>query len=198
MEDLGSKSAEVAGQRFMMQRSIPSSRAQQAGFSILEMLLATVILLIGLIAVAQLVPASILLNYRNRTDSSALVFAQRELDQMLSQPLNPPSSPPSFTDVEGNLCYLGDPTKPNQLVGTTVHSGIGNVPVIDFTSTVANYNFTYQDGTDPSGITYDVRWAVIITGDGSTAFSKRFILGIRQAGGNGYFQPITLDTTVTK
>ena len=41
-----------------------------------------ILLLVGLVAVAQLVPASILMNYRNRTDSSALVFAQRQLDQM--------------------------------------------------------------------------------------------------------------------
>jgi len=51
---------------------------------------------------------------------------------------------------------------------------------------------------DPSGTTYDVRWAVIITGSGGTASSKRFILGVRQVGGNGYFQPITLDTMVEK
>jgi type II secretory pathway pseudopilin PulG len=182
----------------MMQRLFHSSRNRQEGFSILEMLLATVILLVGLVAIAQLVPASILLNYRNRTDSSALVFAQRELDQMLAQPLNPPTSPPSFTDAEGNLCYLGDPTKPNQIVGTNVLSGLGNVPNIDFSSTVANYHFTFQDGTDPSGIKYDVRWAVITTGNGATASSKRFILGVRQVGGSGYFQPITLDTMVSK
>jgi hypothetical protein len=138
------------------------------------------------------------MNYRNRTDSSALVFAQRELDQMLSQPLNPTTGPPSFTDAEGNFCYLGDPTQPNQLVGTNVLLGLGNVPIIDFTSSVPNYNFTYQDPADPSGITYDVRWAVIITGNGTTASSKRIILGIRQVGGNGYFQPITLDTMVVK
>jgi type II secretory pathway pseudopilin PulG len=181
-----------------MQRSLTRLRSSQEGFSILEMLLATVILLVGLVAIAQLVPASILLNYRNRTDSSALVFAQRELDQMLAQPLNPSSSPPSFTDAEGNLCYLGDPTQPNQLRGTNVVLGLGNVPIIDFSSTVPNYNFTYQDPTDPSGTTYDVRWAVITTGNGTIASSKRFILGVRQVGGNGYFQPITLDSMVGK
>jgi prepilin-type N-terminal cleavage/methylation domain-containing protein len=181
-----------------MQHTSTKSLTGQRGFSLLEMLLATVILLVGLVAIAQLVPASILLNFRNRTDSSALVFAQRELDQMLAQPLNPSSSPPSFTDAEGNLCYLGDPTKPNQVMGTTVKLGLGNVPIIDFTSSVANYNFTYQDPTDPSRTTYDVRWAVITTGNGVTASSKRFILGVRQAGGSGYFQPITLDTMVGK
>jgi prepilin-type N-terminal cleavage/methylation domain-containing protein len=181
-----------------MQQSSIRSRPAESGFSLLEMMLATVILLVGLVAIAQLVPASILLNFRNRTDSSALVFAQRELDQMLAQPLNPPTNPPSFTDGYGNLCYLGDPTKPNQLVGTNVLAGLNSAPIIDFTSNIANYNFTYQDPTDPSGVTYDVRWAVITTGNGTTASSKRFILGVRQAGGNGYFQPITLDAMVGK
>jgi len=178
--------------------SFPRSPGTQSGFSLLEMLLATVILLVGLVAIAQLIPASILLNSRNRTDSSALVFAQRELDQMISQPLNPTSSPPSFTDAYGNLCYLGDPTQPNIVVGTNVIAGLNSAPIIDFSSSVSNYNFTYQDPTDPSGTTFDVRWAVITTGNGVTASSKRFILGVRQLGGSGYFQPITLDTMVSK
>jgi len=175
------------------------TRRTEKGFSILEMMLATVILLVGLVAIAQLVPASILLNYRNRTDSSALVFAQRELDQMLSQPLNLAGSPPQFTDAEGKVCSLGDPTQPNQIVGTAVVA-LNNQPIIDFTSSVPGYNFLYTDPTDPSQTTYDVRWAVITTGNGTSTgvYSKRFILGIRQQGGNGYFQPITLDTMVER
>jgi len=171
----------------------------QRGFSILEMMLATVLLLVGLVAVAQLVPASILMNYRNRTDSSALVFAQRELDQMLDQPL----TANSFTDALGNTCQLGDPTVTNSVQGSAVTT-LNNQAIIVFNSPhpplapTNGYGFTYADPNDPSGTTYDVRWAVIITGSGGTASSKRFILGVRQVGGNGYFQPITLDTVVEK
>ena len=75
----------------------------QRGFSILEMMFATVILLVGLVAIAQLVPASILLNHQNRLDSSALVFAQRELDFMIGQPL----ILTSFTDPQGVYCPGG-------------------------------------------------------------------------------------------
>src|SRR6266704_4880579 len=163
------------------------------GFSLLEMMFATIILLVGLVAIAQLVPASILLNYRNRMDSSALVFAQRELDQMLDQPI----TANSFVDALLNTCQLGNPAVPNSVQGTNVLS-LNNQAMIDFTSSVSGYNFTYQVPTDPSGTTYDVRWAVIITGNGSTASSKRFMLGVRQVGGNGYFQPITLDPIVAK
>ncbi len=184
-----------------MQRATTKSRNRQKGFSILEMLLATVILLVGLVAVAQLVPATILLNYRNRMDSSALVFAQRQLDVILDQPLNPLGN--SFTDPQGNTYLLGDPAIPNRVQGANVVS-VNNQTLIDFGGAIPpayptnGYGFTYQDPADPNGPTYDVRWAVIVTGNGSVAASKRYILGVRQVGGNGFFLPITLDTMVTK
>src|SRR5882672_3774006 len=179
-----------------MLSALTKRRSRKRGFSILEMLLATVILLVGIVAVAQLVPASILLNFRNRTDSSAMVFAQRELDQMLDQPL----SATSFTDAALNVCNLGDPAQPNQLVGSSITTYNGQA-IIDFNSALQpGYYFTYLDPTDPSRVTYDVRWAVIITGGGTstTVFSKRIVIGVRQQGGSGYFQPITLDTMVQK
>jgi len=177
-----------------MRLSFTKFRDGQRGFSILEMMIATVILLVGLVAIAQLVPASILLNYRNRTDSSALVFAQRELDQFLDQQL----SATSFTDALGKTCNLGNPATRNTIVGSPV-TVINNQALIDFTAAqVTNYSFTYQDPTDPSGTMYDLRWAVIITGNGTRVFAKRFIFGVRQQGGSGYFQPVTLDTMVEK
>ena len=184
-----------------MQRSVTRLRALQEGFSLLEMMFATVILLVGLVAVAQLVPASILLNYHNRSDSAALVFAQRQLDTILDQPLNPPGN--AFTDSQGNTYQLGDPTAPNVLQGTNVVNFNGYT-VINFGGSLPpayptnGYAFSYQDPTDPNGTTYDVRWAVIITGNGTTASSKRFILGVRQLSGSGFSLPITLDTMVSK
>jgi type II secretory pathway pseudopilin PulG len=178
-----------------MHSSFTSLREEQSGFSILEVMLATVILLVGLVAIAQLVPASIFMNYRNRNDSSAMVFAQRELDQFVDQPL---SLPVTFNDALGNTCSLGNPAAPNTVQGSPVLV-INNQAIINFgAAPVTNFSFTYQDPTDPSGTTYDVRWAVIITGNGSKVSSKRFILGVRQQGGNGYFQPVTLDTMVER
>jgi prepilin-type N-terminal cleavage/methylation domain-containing protein len=178
-----------------MKDSMTRLRVRQQGFSILEMLIATVILLVGLVSVAQLVPASLLMNYRNRMDSSALVFAERRLDEMLDQPL----TSNSFVDDLGNTCQLGNPANPNVIQGTNVVN-LNNEALIDFSGATPpdGYAFTYQDPKDPNGITYDVRWAVIVTGNGSTASSKRFILGVRQLGGNSFSLPVTLDTTVAK
>jgi prepilin-type N-terminal cleavage/methylation domain-containing protein len=169
-------------------------RSSDKGFSIVEMMLATVILLVGLVAIAQLVPASIFLNYQNRNRSSALVFAQRQLDQFLDQPLNSTV----FTNAEGQPCQLGDPAINNAAQGTNVVT-YNNQAVIDFNSSIPGYNFTYfENPLIPNGLQYDVRWAVILTKNGTTVYSKRFILGIRQQGGTGYFPPITLEAMVEK
>jgi len=169
-------------------------RKRERGFSLLEMLFATVILLVGLVAIAQLVPASIYLNYQNRNNSSALVFAQRQLDQMLDRPL----TDTVFTNAEGKVCKLGDPAINNPAQGTNVVT-YQNQAVIDFNSSIAGYNFTYfENPLIPNGLQYDVRWAVILTKVGTIVYSKRFILGVRQAGGEGYFPPITLEAMVEK
>jgi prepilin-type N-terminal cleavage/methylation domain-containing protein len=166
---------------------------RQAGFTLLEVIIATVVLLVGVVAVAQLVPSSIALNAANRYNSSALAFAQRELDQMLDQPLA--AGTPSFTDAQGFTCNLGDSSSPNTVVGSPVIV-VNNTPVIDFTAaTVTGYNETYADSSDSNGVTYDVRWAVITN---ANATSKRFLVGAQKRGGDRPEAPVTLDVMVEK
>ena len=185
------------------QRQSISARTNQRGFTLTEVLIAIIILLVGIVAVAQLVPASIGSNSANRNDSAALVFAQRQMDLFVGQPLNMSISPPAFTEtIDGQTftCYLGDPTQPsNTAVGSPL-SVFYNQMVIDFSAATAdNYNFTYQDPNDPFGMVYDVRWAVITTTNSShLVTSKRFILGVRRKGGNGIYNPVTLDTILSK
>src|SRR5277367_4793023 len=120
----------------------------QRGFTITEVLIAIVIMLVGIVAVAQLVPASIGSNSANRNDSSALVFAQRQMDQFLNQPLNNTAWIETI-DSQTFTCNLGDPTQPNVVVGSP-YATFYNQLVIDFSATpVANYSFVYHDPNDP-------------------------------------------------
>jgi type II secretory pathway pseudopilin PulG len=188
------------GLRVRMTRMPGIKKRRDAGFSLLETMMATVVLIIGLVGVAQLVPASMLLNSGNRTNSSSLVLAQRELDQMIAQPLVPPTNPPGFTDAQGIFCYLGDPTKPNQLVGSPIMVA-NNRPVIDFAQDpVIGYSYAtpYIDPNDPTRAQWDIRWAVITTTNGPVITGKRFIVGARQVGGTGFVLPVTLDTVVNR
>src|SRR5438270_5593891 len=84
----------------------------QRGFSILEMILASAILMVGIVSVMQLVPASLRGSLDNRMDTLATVIAQRELDQMLGQPL----SVSSFTDKDGHAVSLGGAGSPGASV----------------------------------------------------------------------------------
>ncbi|HEY1482069.1 MAG TPA: prepilin-type N-terminal cleavage/methylation domain-containing protein [Candidatus Acidoferrum sp.] len=178
---------------------------QQQGFTLVEMMIATIVVLVGLVAVAQLVPASALLNAGNRNDGTALVFAQRELEFIREQPLGVPiAPPPTFSDPLGVLCPaatncgLGDPAQPLQLIGSPVVAGA--TPIIDFSAAqVPGYGFTYIDPNDPFGASYDVRWAVItFTNTQNVTTGRRIILGVFRRGMRTPTLPITLDTMVEK
>jgi len=186
-----------------MSHKLANRRSGQQGFTLTEMLIAVVVVLFGLVAVAQLVPTSVVLNSNSRNDGTALVFAQREMDAMRTQPL----SALSFSDPQGVLCplsqncLLGDPTQPLQVIGSPVVMFNG-VPVIDFTaSQVAGYSFNplYTDPNDPLGATYDVRWAVITnTNTSHVVISRRILLGVFRRGMQSPTLPVTLDVQVEK
>jgi type II secretory pathway pseudopilin PulG len=182
--------------------TIRRRRASERGFTLVEMLMATTIVIVGLVAVAQLVPSSVMQNSNNRNDGTALVFAQREMELIREQPL----TAAFFTDTLGVLCpfgqqcMLGDPTQPGQLVGSPVVL-FQNSPIVDFTQApVTGYSFVYTDPNDPAGVVTDVRWAVV-TGVNPTSgvvTSRRIILGVFRRGMRSPSFPVSLDVMVEK
>ncbi len=171
----------------------------ERGFTLLEVLIATVILLVGMVAVAQLVPISLTINSGNRTGSTALVIEQRMLEQMLDQPLTVFSCiAPACPDAQTATWTLGNSATPRTIVGSPVTT-VNNSPAIDFSAgLVPGYSETVADPEDPYGANYDVRWAVVIYANGTHVTGRRFLIGARQIGGQGYFLPLTLDAMVEK
>jgi len=176
--------------------------AGQRGFTLTEMLIATLVVLVGLVAVAQLVPASVMLNANNRNDGTALVFAQRQMEAMRAQSLGATtfSDPQGVYCPSGQTCQLGDPTQPGSVVGSPAVVGNSNLAMIDFTATqVSGYSFTYTDPNDPFGASYDVRWAVVtVVNPQNVVTGKRILLGVFRRGMQAPTLPITLDTMVEK
>ncbi len=176
------------------------ARGRQSGFTLVELLVATVIILVGLVAVAQLVPTSVLMNSNNRNDGTALVFAQHEMEAIRALPLSQTtfSDPLGVICPPGNTCQLGDPAQPGILVGSPVNAGAGS-PIIDFSADPVNgYNFTYIDPNDPYGAAYDVRWAVVTMTNGTVTTGRRIILGVFRRGMKSTALPVTLDTMVSR
>jgi len=177
---------------FVQKRQTPKQvklRAGQGGFSILEMLIASAIMMVGIISVVQLVPASLQLNASNRLDTLATVIAQRELDQMLSQPLDP--TKPTFTDKDGRVISLGGAGSPGAPVIMQ-----GQTAQIDFTAApVPGFSIpAYSDPNDPTGTgaTFELRWAVIPSP--GNLISRRIIIGCRRTNASQPMLPVNLDT----
>lgn len=175
-------------------------QSPSAGFTLMEVLVATVVLLIGIVAVAQLVPVSVGLDANNRRDTTSLVIAQREMDALMAQPIGNFT----FTDAQGltcpaaAVCNLGNAAVNGVCAGNCPTLNIAGRPFINYNAAaVAGYSFVLSDPNDPSG-SYDVRWAVVTFANGGAAFGKRFVVGVRKSGGNGSFLPISLDSMVEK
>jgi len=183
-----------------MRRRSKTQLHNQRGFTLIEMAVATAVLLIGIVGVAKLVPVAVNMNMGNRNDSTSLVIAQREMDALTAQPIGNPtfSDPQGLVCPAAGICNLGNPATPGVIVGSALLN-LGNRPLINYgVAQVAGYSFYYSDPNDPSDTSYDVRWAVIALGNGTVASAKRFIVGVRRRGGNGTFLPITLDSVVDK
>jgi hypothetical protein len=161
------------------------------GFSILEMLIASAILMVGIISVVQLVPASLQTNVNNRLDTMATVIAQRELDQILSQPL----TVDAFVDKDNNVVSLGgagSPGAPLIMDGQTVKIDFNVDPVAGFS--IPNY----VDPNDPTGATFELRWAVIPETSGGLVISRRIVIGCRRTNSTQLQFPVSLDSWVQK
>ena len=178
----------------MRERKRIADRAQQAGFTLLEMILACAVLMVGIVSVVQLVPASLRNSMNNRLDTMATAIAQRELDQMLSQPLN---GPPTFQDTDGHTISLGGPGAPG--AGVVMD---GQLVAIDFSSDVstvpAGFSTFYVDPADPSLTSFELRWAVFSQMNGARVISRRIVVGCRRANSNTGVFPVTLDSSVQK
>lgn len=185
----------MIGTNFLLRRRITRHfglHPQESGFSILEMLIASAIMLVGIVAVVQLVPVSLQLSASTRLDTVATVIAQRELDQMLSQPL----SVNAFTDKDGNIISLGGAGSPGAPV---VLDGQGAAQINFTAGTVSGFVIpAYKDINDPNGATFELRWAVIPQVIGGRTISKRIIMGCRQTNANRPTLPINLDSWVQK
>src|SRR5258708_12039535 len=157
-------------------RTVAAWRGGERGFTLVEMLMATVIVVVGLVAVAELVPISVMLNANNGRDGSAVVIAQRQMEALRALPLSAKTftDPLGVTCPLGTTCYTGDPSNPGQVVGSALFN---NTPIIDYAQPlVTGYGFTYTDPNDPTGAVNDVRWAVVTIDNGAPP-GKRLIAG---------------------
>jgi prepilin-type N-terminal cleavage/methylation domain-containing protein len=166
----------------------PAARKQR-GMTLIELMIAMVVLLVGVVGSMALVALSIGSNGRSRQQSNSTAVAQL-LTEKISSVKATTSPNLTVTDCVGN----------NATVSTTAPGGstLTSSGDVDFTQpAVTNYQMLYTDcSTNGRQITYDVRWNI----QQISAYVKFLTVSakMQNAGGDAkYFsRPVTVRTLV--
>ena len=173
----------------------------QRGSSLIELMIAMLVLAIGLGALTTLIIACMVTDNRNSKDTSATLLAQKVIEELSAQNTNAPNAV-ILTDCAGNNWTIPSTqgaaapvgqgaalaTSPNSLYygGIDFNQSVGAVP--------AGFSMQYVDcSLNGTQTTYDVRWNVMTV----TANSTRLITAsARQRGSSSdglhYAIPVTL------
>jgi prepilin-type N-terminal cleavage/methylation domain-containing protein len=191
-------------------------KKSQAGFSLIELLLAMFVMAVGLSAIAILFTTAIASNKRNKVNTTSTMLAQTVLDQIAAKAANDAANI-TITDCAGtaNTIATASGASPNGAGATLVAAdGPGGYPRagdIDYTQAyaaiAANYKMTYVDcgsngGAAGTRTSYEVRWNVMAMpaamGAKTATFVKVVTVTARQknSGSNLSFfaRPATLRT----
>lgn len=157
-----------------VRRPAGSAAGGAGGFTMIELLIAIVVLLVGVVAVAQLIPAAIESNFRNRYDSTAMIIAQRQLEQMIAEDMVAPISPPVAVGADWFFTVLrADGTTFTCNIGLNDPADVANDPAQTTTGAGANL-VTLPDGTlvvnwTQAGGAVPVGYRDVVTIAGATA-----------------------------
>jgi prepilin-type N-terminal cleavage/methylation domain-containing protein len=127
---------------------------RQRGMSLVEMLVAIVVLTVGVAGCVAAIPFAIKTNFSNRQQSNSTVLAQMVMEKLLSAPSGGAST--SITDCAGtaNTIYT---------TGSTGGSGASLVSgAVDYSqAAVTGYSMNYTTcGSNGLQMVYDVRWNI--------------------------------------
>jgi prepilin-type N-terminal cleavage/methylation domain-containing protein len=175
----------------------------EAGATLIELMIAMVILAIGMSGLTTLFVNCIATNNRNNRDTTATLLAQKVVEELSAQNTNSTVAV-NLTDCAGNTWQVpstqGAPGPNGQGAALVTNAASLYYGGIDYTQPLnavpAGFAMQYVDcGTNGQRSTYDVRWNVMTI----TANSTRLItasarqVGARGQGGGLFFAlPVTL------
>ena len=142
---------------------IRPAKRQQSGFTLIELMISMIVLVVGLLALIGLLAVAIESNGRNKVDSTATMLAQSVLEQINSTMLEPVPGNASITDCAANNFAIDV----GATGGAALSTSSGNIDFSQAASSVpSGYQMDYvvcADDPNSGGVihtTYDVRWNV--------------------------------------
>lgn len=188
-----------------LRRSLRSNGGSERGMGLIELMVASAMLLVGMMALLGLCLAAAYSNNKNSKDTSSTLLAQMVLEQISSQ--HPDSTATiTLTDCAnvGHVVATGGGAAPNgtgaSLDASAASPSYGMIDWSQQSNTVpANYSMRYTDcNTNGRQAAYDVRWNIITVSANETRLitvSARLVTSWNStAGGDGVrlAMPVTL------
>ena len=129
---------------------------QQRGMSLIELMIAMVVLIVGVGGCVAAIPFAIRTNFSNRQQSNSTVLAQMVTEKIMSVPNGTTST--TITDCAGTA---------NTITTTAGGESVLSSGSIDYTATKSTgYYMNYTTcGSNGLQMVYDVRWNIQALGD---------------------------------
>jgi prepilin-type N-terminal cleavage/methylation domain-containing protein len=179
-------------------------KPSERGTSLIELMIAMLVLSVGLGALTTLFVASMATDNRNSKDTSATLLAQKVIEELSAQSTNSTVAV-TLTDCAGNAWVIpstqGAAAPNGQGAPLATNAGSPYYGGIDFNQPIgavpAGFGMQYVDCNQNGGqTTYDVRWNVMSVSANSTRLITASARQLTTTGNGGlYFAiPVTLRT----
>jgi prepilin-type N-terminal cleavage/methylation domain-containing protein len=177
-------------------------RQSERGVTLIELMMAMVVLAIGFGALFTLIGATVASDNKNSKDTSATLLAQMVIEQISSQHPNSTTTI-TVTDCAGNTWTIatagGAPpngTGANLITSSSSLSYGGIDPTQARSSIPSGYAMQYVDCSNDGPTTYDVRWNVMMVDSNYTrlvtASARPITANVNALGGQFFALPLTL------
>jgi prepilin-type N-terminal cleavage/methylation domain-containing protein len=172
----------------------------QRGMSLIELMIAIVVLAIGIGGTTVLLTSTISSDNRSNTDTTGTLLAQMVMEQISAQAINS-TLDLNVTDCAGNSWTI---TTTPGTAGTGNGANLKSDGSVDFTQSqsglvTAGYAMNYVDCSTAGGvqIAYDVRWNVMSVSGNTTSrlitvAARPGTSNVNQLGGVFFAIPVTL------
>jgi prepilin-type N-terminal cleavage/methylation domain-containing protein len=185
-------------------RKAAFKKPSERGTSLIELMIAMLVLAVGLGALTTLFIASMATDNRNSKDTSATLLAQKVIEELSAQSTNSTTTV-ALTDCAGNTWTIpstqGAAAPAGQGAPLATNAGSPYYGGIDFNQPIgavpAGFGMQYVDCNQNGGqTTYDVRWNVMSVSANSTRLITASARQLATTGNSGlYFAvPVTLRT----
>lgn len=179
----------------LRRKQTQTHRARPAGFSMIEVMVAMLVLAVGLVAGAAAISVAIAGNGRSRFDTTATALSESVMERIVAIPTRAigAAANTSLTDCAGNTFPMSTSIGGTPLITSGPFTGS-----VDFTQPpVLNYSMRYSACSSAGALIYDVRWRI---DPGPTPFTQFVTVSARnlaQTGNNGtnrFAAPVRLRT----